>query len=1043
MTNTSLYGKSAVGKPVQSLQVEPLSQDVPIVSQNETTINLQTLTKAIAKGFRAPLPIVRPYPASEYPLTKNGKIELDKDGNPKPLFNGKCPSHLDSSGKPKTITYSKYYDRTPSLKDFQDWGKSYYGFGFLCGVGDLAVVDIDRKHFDSDEECKAYADSIVESTGGWVEKTKTLSGGYHIYVRYEGVKGGLVFDRATGKHIGELLHNSNDQGGKSFCRAYDVEGFINECPRVDELPIIELEDMPFCFKDGLKASSAKPSVTRQQSTPPVDSVATSVSLRNLITKNNSELLTNAESFDGDRSDAITTLGKDLVGCENWCIKNNISTTDTVLDILIDFGTQLGKDEKSIERIYKGFANDSTLQPGCLFNQSNNDSPMWKKIKALQPKPEKQSKLIQKITESSEDDSQREKFLRSSLPPESYRILEEFPDKTPEGVYKEITQIVKEALYTGYWLCVGGVLHKWNGINCYEPVDDAVELGRIRKFLDLYPVEHATKKGSYFRFDHASPKIAIKCFEWVKLSVGVHPDSLNPPGLNCQNGILQLTFNPQTKKFDRKLIPHSPEMKYTDVSHATYDPSASLDEVNRMMTCLDPDSASIMLKTIAASLVLPIIRKVKASRVVKALMLFGVGNNGKDTLRTVAQMTLGKLAVSSVTIKDFKAYDEGKKFGVANLYGSKLNWASENSKSVMENIQSLKAAITGDPLDCEKKHVQGFTFSPNTVFMFNCNELPVMKGSKEAITSRYAIVSFNKVYKDNPTEPNEIKADQRFKEDPEFIKNKILPGFLNLLLDALDDLMLNGIDHSVLDDALEASKRENCHLVQFCEDLGLEYDSQSTEKIYPKEIFEKLQEWYVKEGWATKSPYDDSLKFLPNGDRDYDSPLQGMRFVFSRLRNDVFGKIQLGTKDKKGVPILGLKWVVPKIYHDDADDLASLSTGGGDFEQLDKADPDLNWVKPARPTQDDSAVEHFTDELLINQDNDKALSTIMDQLIQKTKSLQDAVAHRVADRLNNSPKDAKKAIIQKFKKFKTEALNRRSENHQPTLDQLDPLEGLEP
>lgn len=107
---------------------------------------------------------------------------------------------------------------------------------------------------------------------------------------------------------------------------------------------------------------------------------------------------------------------------------------------------------------------------------------------------------------------------------------------------------------------------------------------------------------------------------------------------------------------------------------------------------------------AASLDLATIRKHRG-REVKALLCKGHGNNGKDTLREAVRLLYGGIGMSNASVSDFAAYDNGRKFGLSKLEGARINWSSENSSfDNLDRLQSLKAAITGEALDIERKGI---------------------------------------------------------------------------------------------------------------------------------------------------------------------------------------------------------------------------------------------------------------------------------------------------------------------------------------------------
>jgi putative DNA primase/helicase len=431
---------------------------------------------------------------------------------------------------------------------------------------------------------------------------------------------------------------------------------------------------------------------------------------------------------------------------------------------------------------------------------------------------------------------RKEFDR--LVPNPSEFFDSVPDRFETNV--EFVQRALEMLYGDKpWICFSGKLCGWDG-NYYEHVPDVVHLRRISDFCNSYPVK---RKGK-IRFPYADPGVVNKVLRWVKIRFGVRPELLNPAGINCTNGVLQVHWDSDVPSF--KLIDHTPDLYYTYKPVATYDPKADPRHCDRLLEALDPAERKIFLRTIAASLDLPTVRKYKG-RMIRALLLKGDGSNGKDSLREVVSMMYGRQGMTSCTLTDFAAYDSGRKFSVAKLLTSRVNWSSENANITrLDQIQSLKAFITGDILESERKGLDGEDYNPTGIAIFNVNDTPNMQGTLEAIASRYGILSFVKTFKIN-ADPSkgEIEADPRFKYDPMFLAGSVVPAFLNRVLEALVDMMHEGIDYSCIAQTLENIQAENCHLFQFCQDVGLSYDPNST--LTASSIWTALEGWYRDNG----------------------------------------------------------------------------------------------------------------------------------------------------------------------------------------------------
>ena len=425
-----------------------------------------------------------------------------------------------------------------------------------------------------------------------------------------------------------------------------------------------------------------------------------------------------------------------------------------------------------------------------------------------------------------------------------------------------------------YICLEKTLYRFTG-TYYEACNDAVELAKIRRLANDSP-------------ENSTPHKVTTALEWVKLGCGIDPATVNPQGyLNCKNGILKLSW--QGRQLITELLPHDPSLIFLDAPTVTYDPGADPTHLDKLLECLDPTLREILLRTVAASLDLEAIRKFHC-RLPRAVLLYGFGSNGKDALRGLIFRLYGGKGCSSVSLTDFLSYDHGRKFGLADLEGSLVNWPSETvAAASLDTCNSLKAVITGDPISFERKGIQERRGIPQCVLLFNTNDPPKLVAATEAIKSRWAIIPFVKTFKSNPDPTKgELKADPRFKDDPAFIDEHLLPAFLNRLLAELQNLALNGINYEGVEDELEALRRKSCHLWDFCEEVGLEADPKG--RVEVQALYALLLAWYERQGYLEyQEKYDRSgnltkrqIIWLDEGEKK-DRPIKRVRDVVSRFK----------------------------------------------------------------------------------------------------------------------------------------------------------------
>ena len=431
----------------------------------------------------------------------------------------------------------------------------------------------------------------------------------------------------------------------------------------------------------------------------------------------------------------------------------------------------------------------------------------------------------------------EKYRKLALDNENRQEFEKLDFSFPEA--EEIfTQKATAALFGDTkWISLNEHLHRWNGTH-YELVADATIRARIAHWCASTPVQHKDKR----QYDYAKSSYVENIWNWVHLAFAVDPALINPPGINCLNGTVRLHW--KGKKVTWSLEPHSPDELYIYTNKINYDPKADGTQCDRLLACLELDQQDIFLKTLAASLDLATVRKYLSR--IKSIFNQGDGNNGKDATREAASYLYGS-SMTAATISDFQSYDAGKKFPLAKLENSLINWSSENAsfKSI-DGLQSLKVAISGEQLDMERKNQDERPMFLNTVFFFNINEAPNLQAGLEAIQSRWAVLSFNKTYKVGAdASKGELEADSRFRYDPEFLQSEVVPALLNRVLEALPRLMEEGIDYSCTQKALESIQQKTNHLWAFASEVGLGYSKGG--RVYINELWEKLKDWYIANG----------------------------------------------------------------------------------------------------------------------------------------------------------------------------------------------------
>lgn len=445
--------------------------------------------------------------------------------------------------------------------------------------------------------------------------------------------------------------------------------------------------------------------------------------------------------------------------------------------------------------------------------------------------------------------------------------------------------------TDKWICVDDILHKWIGTH-YAPITDNDLAPIVAEYLSqLYVIDAKTGEHCH---PWKRPRYVDETFAWVRKLLT--PVDINPSNaINCNNGVLSWSWNGRI--VDVKLEPHNYNHFFTYVTGYSFDENANPQHLWRLLEAVEPGDRDTMQRILGSGLDLAKYRGTRGRP--RAVLMIGEGANGKDTIRTALRDTLGARNFTSCTLADFRQYDTGRKFPIAPVRDSSVNWSSENSQFVsIDNLQSLKAAISGEELSYELKGVQESQFVPSALFVFNLNKDPSLTGEQVAIETRFHVFKFRKTFMATPLEPSHIQADPKLKDDPEFIREHICPAFLNWLLEGLKLSVEHGIDYATGRAAMEDVKRAGCHLWEFCDSVGLRYEPDSTVSV--SRIYKMLTNWYKDEGYL-----DTNGRWLL--DAPSDRPVKAARLLVPALMR-IFPKLasDRATSKSRDRLIIGLK-----------------------------------------------------------------------------------------------------------------------------------------
>ncbi|MBU6196586.1 MAG: hypothetical protein KGO93_03340 [Cyanobacteria bacterium REEB446] len=447
------------------------------------------------------------------------------------------------------------------------------------------------------------------------------------------------------------------------------------------------------------------------------------------------------------------------------------------------------------------------------------------------------------------------------------------------------------------ISASSLLHEYkNGY--YEPIKDADFNKEVSNFFKSYITNFETGATNY-----AKPCCTEEAYKYLVQSYAIDTDKINPSGINLKNGFLRLSYDESSKPVFT-LEKHSPEQLNIYICDYEYNPAADDLELNTFLdNVLGKADQEIILRLVASCLDIKTARK-RAGRGLRAVINYGDGANGKDTLREIFTQLIGKHRFTSISLQNFKEADSGRRFGIFDLYRSAINWSSENSAINLDKSQTLKAAITGDPIQLERKNKDPIETNPRAIFFFNMNGMPNISSLGEAVKSRLCPIEFKNTFKTNPNPSisTEKKADPRFKEDPEFIRKNILPALLNRIIDAFSKLLDEGIGYSSKEKHFEDIARSNNHLLEFIEESSL-VECSSSEGLNVSEVYKFYVQWCLSSGLANDKSEISKSAFISDSDKFISTPAEISKKLGECLPNIKRGRVK---RDGKSTRVIGLK-----------------------------------------------------------------------------------------------------------------------------------------
>jgi putative DNA primase/helicase len=129
-----------------------------------------------------------------------------------------------------------------------------------------------------------------------------------------------------------------------------------------------------------------------------------------------------------------------------------------------------------------------------------------------------------------------------------------------------------------------------------------------------------------------------------------------------------------------------------------------------------------------------------TREASALVVFGKGSNGKSVLTSLVADLFGSDRTCHIPPQQM-----AERFSRAQLFGRAINVVSEMPEAELLASDTLKAIISGDSIEVERKHQDPFSFSPRAGHIFACNTLPSSRDRSWGLWRRLVPIEFHRVF----------------------------------------------------------------------------------------------------------------------------------------------------------------------------------------------------------------------------------------------------------------------------------------------------------
>jgi putative DNA primase/helicase len=331
--------------------------------------------------------------------------------------------------------------------------------------------------------------------------------------------------------------------------------------------------------------------------------------------------------------------------------------------------------------------------------------------------------------------------------ETARDKKESDRSSDGGIIKRLADKICESNHFAQDL--GGKLYRFSS-GVYKAKGEEYVRRKVKKVLNDWKL---TKLWS--------PSLADSVVEYVRVDSPLLWETPPLDVINVKNGLLNV--------LTREIRPHSPDHLSSIQLPVRYDPAATCPAIEQFVSQVFPADATDLAWEIPALLMTP------DTSIQQAVLLYGIGGNGKSTYLALARAFLGKTNSSALSLHKL----ESDRFAVARLCGKLANICPDLPSEHLAGTSVFKALTGGDEVTGEYKFKDSFEFTPFARLVFSANSLPQSKDSSQGFFERWLVIPFERSFRGQQEEIPRKELDAALSAKCE------LSGLLNKALDALD------------------------------------------------------------------------------------------------------------------------------------------------------------------------------------------------------------------------------------------------------------------